>query len=34
MLLNTIIKWLNYSLLKTKKEMLGAFKKMKIVSKN
>ena len=33
-LLDTATKWLDYSLLKTKKEMLGAFKKMKIVSEN
>ena len=33
-LLNTTIKQLNYSLLKTKKEMLEVFKKIKIVSKN
>ena len=33
-LLDTAIKWLDYSLLKSKKEMLGAFKKMKIVFEN
>ena len=32
--LDIITKQLNYSLLKTKKEILGVFKKIKIISKN